>query len=99
VNLKVGILNNADLQVVLDTYNSARVEDRRAGTVEKASGFGDVTTRLKVNFWGNNGGPTALGTIPFIKFPSNQDNLANHALEGGIIFPLAVQLPRGWDMG
>jgi hypothetical protein len=99
VNLKVGLLNNVDLQVVLDTYNRLRVNDRAAGTITRMSGFGDVTTRLKVNFWGNDGGKTALAMMPFMKFPSNQDSLGNNAVEGGIIFPLAVELPHGWGMG
>ncbi len=99
VNLKIGLLNNVDFQVVLETYNYFRVNNHAAGTGQKISGFGDVTTRLKINVWGNDGGTTALGLLPFVKFPSNQDHLGNNAIEGGVIFPLAVQLPRGWDMG
>jgi hypothetical protein len=99
VNLKVGLLNNVDLQVVVDTYSRVRAQDRVAGTTVKMSGFGDITTRLKVNFWGNDGGSTALAMMPFAKFPSNQDGLGNNAVEGGIIFPLAIELLHGWGMG
>jgi len=99
VNLKIGLLNNVDFQVILETYNYVRVNNHAAGTVQKMSGFGDVTTRLKMNFWGNDGGTTAFGMLTFVKVPSNQDHLGNNAVEGGVIFPLAVQLPRGWDMG
>jgi hypothetical protein len=99
LNLKVGLFNQVDLQVVLDNYNHVRTEDRVAGAVTKQSGFGDVTTRLKVNFWGNDGGKTAFALMPFIKAPTNQDDLGNHAVEGGVILPLAVQLPWGWSMG
>ncbi len=99
VNLKLGLLNNVDFQLILNTYNYVRVKDRVTGTVEKMSGFGDVTTRLKVNFWGNDGGRTAFAMLPFMKFPSNQDGLGNNAVEGGVIFPLAVDLTHGWSMG
>ncbi|MEO8428565.1 MAG: transporter, partial [Verrucomicrobiota bacterium] len=99
VNLKVGIFNQVDLQVALDNYSHVRTEDRVAGSVVKQSGFGDVTTRLKVNLWGNDGGKTAFALMPFIKAPTNQDDLGNHAVEGGVILPLAVQLPWGWSMG
>lgn len=98
VNLKIGLLNNVDLQVVIDIYNSVREHDRMAGMVEKKSGFGDIATRLKVNLWGNDGGPTSLSMMPFVKFPSNQDGLGNDAVEGGVIFPFAVELPAGWGM-
>src|SRR5439155_3857989 len=99
VNLKIGLLNNVDFQVILETYDFVRVNDHASRTVQTMSGFGDVTARLKINFWGNDGGPTASGVIPFVKMPSNQDHLGNNAVEGGVIFPLAVRLPRGWDMG
>jgi hypothetical protein len=99
VNLKIGLFNNIDFQVILETYNYIRVIDRASGTVRKMSGFGDVTTRLKINLWGNDSGPTACGVMPFVKLPTNQDHLGNDAVEGGVIIPLAVQLPHGWDMG
>jgi hypothetical protein len=98
VNLKVGLLNDLDLQLVLDTYNHVRTKDQVAGTTMHQSGFGDVTLRLKKNFWGNDGGDTAFAMMPFVKLSTNQDGLGNHATEGGIIFPLGIALPHNWDM-
>lgn len=98
-NLKAGLCRNSDLQLVLPTYNSERIKDRAAGTTERNSGFGDLVTRLKINLWGNDGGQTAFAAMPFVKFPTAQDDLGNDSFEGGIIFPLAVELPRDWGMG
>jgi hypothetical protein len=97
VNLKAGLLNNADLQLVVENYVYEQV--RTAGVTTRKSGFGDLTTRLKVNLWGNDGGTTAFGVMPFVKFPTNTGGLANKQVEGGVIFPLAVELPYGWGMG
>jgi hypothetical protein len=99
MNLKVGLLNNVDLQVVLEPYTSAREHDRDARVVSKQRGFGDLTIRSKVNLWGNDGGTTAFALMPFVKLPTNQDNLGNNSVEGGIIAPLGVELPFGWGMG
>lgn len=99
VNLKVGLLNDVDLQLVLETWNHVRTDDRIAGAAVRQSGFGDLTVRLKKNFWGNDGGATAFAMMPFVKFPTNQDGLGNNSVEGGVIFPLAVELPAGWGMG
>ena len=63
------------------------------------SGIGDFTTRLKINLWGDDGGKTAFALLPFIKFPTSTDNLGNNAVEGGVIFPLAVKLPDDFDLG
>ncbi|MBA4148764.1 MAG: transporter [Verrucomicrobia bacterium] len=98
-NVKVGLCNSTDLQVLIPTYNWVRVKDRTTGAVQKNSGFGDIVTRLKINIWGNDGGKTAFGIMPFVKFPTAQDNLGNDAFEGGLILPLAVELPAGWSMG
>jgi hypothetical protein len=99
VNLKVGVLNNVDVQIILDDYLHVRTVNPVAGTAATQSGFGDFTTRVKINLWGNDGGETAFGVMPFVKFPTNTDHLGNDAVEGGLIFPLAVKLPAGWDMG
>jgi hypothetical protein len=97
VNLKAGLLNNVDIQLVVENYVYEQV--RAGGTTTRKSGFGDLTTRLKVNLWGNDGGMTAFGVMPFVKFPTNTGGLGNKQVEGGIILPLAVELPYGWGMG
>ena len=98
-NFKIGLLNNMDLQIVVETYNIQRTRDRDARANEQISGFGDVTVRWKTNLWGNDGGNTAFGVMPFVKFPTNQHGLGNDAVEGGIILPLAVSLPGDFNLG
>lgn len=99
VNMKIGLCNRVDLQVILDNYVNARTKDPATGTTERASGFGDITTRLKINLWGNDGGTTAFALMPFVKLPLTESNLRNGDTEGGIILPFAADLPGGWGMG
>jgi hypothetical protein len=99
LNLKVGVLNNVDLQLIVESYNIQRTTDRAAGTSSRMSGFGDLLLRTKINLWGNDGGPSALSIMPFVKFPTNQHGLGNDAVEGGIIFPFAMELPAEWGLG
>ena len=99
VNLKLGLLNNVDVQLVLDSHARVYSDDRIARSSWKASGFGDATTRLKVNLWGNDGGKTALALMPFVKWPLSASNLRNGKTEGGLIVPLAIELAEGWGMG
>lgn len=99
LNLKVGLLNDLDAQLILPTFNHVRTLDRTVGTVQENSGFGDVTVRSKWNVWGNDEGKTAFAVMPYVKFPTSQDDLGNGAFEGGLILPLAVALPHNWDMG
>ena len=99
VNVKAGLLNWMDLQVVLDTYNHVTTDDRLTSQKVTQSGLGDLTTRLKMNVWGNDGGKTALAVMPFVKIPTNQDDLGNDDVEAGIIIPFALELPAGWGLG
>jgi hypothetical protein len=99
INLKMGLLNNVDLQLILDTYVHSRVEEDSIRRVTQVSGFGDITTRLKINFSGNDRGKTAFAFMPFVKWPLPKSGLRNGKTEGGLIFPMAVDLAKGWDMG
>jgi hypothetical protein len=98
-NVKAGLFNNVDVQFVFDDYEHIRTGDRSAETSTTQSGIGDFTTRLKINLWGDDGGKTAFALLPFVKFPTSTDGLGNNAVEGGVIFPLAVKLPADFDLG
>jgi hypothetical protein len=98
MNVKVGVLNNVDFQLVLSPYQWQRIEDKTTGAVERRSGFGDITPRIKMNLIGNDSGFFALGVIPFVKFSTAQNDLGNGAYEGGVGIPYAFNVPN-WDVG
>jgi hypothetical protein len=101
LNLKVGLLNQADLQVVLSPYGRVRVEDETGTSTQVVtrSGFGDLEVRTKVNLWGNDAGPTALAAMPFIHVPTGDRGFTTGAVEGGVIFPFGSELPAGFGLG
>jgi len=98
MNLKIGLLNNLDGQLTLSPYRWEQTEDTRTGTVERRSGFGDITPRVKVNLVGNDGGFFALALIPFVKLPVNRSHVGNGSVEGGLKVPCAFDVP-GWEVG
>jgi hypothetical protein len=97
MNLKIGLLNRLDAQLLLETYNV--LYEREDGSRTTRRGYGDTTLRLKYNFWGNDGGRTAFAATPYVKFPTSQDGIGNRAVEGGLVLPLAVELPRSFYLG
>jgi hypothetical protein len=97
--LKIGLLNNVDLQLGLDPYTRERSTDRASGDRETASGFGDTVLRLKVNLWGNDDGGTALALMPFVAFPTGAEGLSSDHVEGGLIVPFAIKLPHEFNLG
>jgi hypothetical protein len=99
MNWKAGLANHVDFQIVVQTFNYLRIEDSSTGGVDSRSGFGDVLTRLKINLWGNDGGPTAMAVMPYVAWPTSQHDLGADTVEGGIIVPFAAELPAGFGLG
>jgi hypothetical protein len=93
LNLKLGLLNNVDIQIVVDPY--VRVDDGE----RTRQGFGDLQVRTKINLWGNDGGPTAFAFMPFIQIPTASDEVGSSHVEGGLIVPFAMDLAQGVSLG
>jgi len=88
-NLKTGLTNETDLHLVLRPW----IKEEGG-----AEGFGDVDVRLKWNLWGNDGGKTAGALMPFVTVPS-QTAVSTEEWEGGLIFPVSVDLCEGIGLG
>jgi hypothetical protein len=97
-NLKYGLTDSADVQLVLEPYSRVRVT-APGGARTTIDGVGDTTVRLKLNFAGNDGTGTAFGVMPFVKLPTAARRLGNGHAEGGLIFPIALQLGGDWSLG
>jgi len=91
--LKLGLFNQLDVQLVLEPYN--HVFEREGDYWrETSSGFGDTTLRLKYNLWGNDSGRSALALIPFVRFPTGAEGLTGEEVQGGLLLPFCLELPR-----
>jgi hypothetical protein len=98
INLKVGLFNQLDMQLVLEPYNHAH--EREDGYYEVTrKGIGDTTLRFKVNCWGNDGGSTALAVTPYVKFPTSEKRLGNDRVSGGFLVPFSAALPADFYLG
>jgi hypothetical protein len=90
---KIGLTNNADLEV---NVPFAGVHTYGSGPSSTLWGIGDTFVRSKINLWGNDGGDTAAALIPYVKAPSAPIGIGNGAVEGGLIGPLALNLPNNF---
>lgn len=96
MNLKIGLTNNMDLQLILPAYALSNAIDKD-GKSNSGGGVGDFAVRWKTNLFGNDEGPVAMGLMPWAKFPTGAGN--NGAIEGGLIMPFAVDLPLDFGLG
>ena len=97
-NLKAGLTNSMDLQVIVTPHQSETVETSDSPT-ERDSGVGDTLVRLKYNLLGNDDGPIAIGIMPFANLPTASGDMGSRRMEGGLILPFALSLPNEWSLG
>lgn len=91
-NVKIGLLPALDIQFLFDGFARRRSTDLATRTSDTGSFFGDeFTTRVKLNVWGNDGGPSALGVMPYL-------TLADRT-SGGVLVPFALALSARWSVG
>jgi hypothetical protein len=72
-------------------------EQARGGPKVRRRGAGDTVLRGKMNFFGNDGGPTAFGVMADVKLPTAADGLGNDKVEGALIVPFACEVGAGWE--
>lgn len=95
VNLKLGLHRALDLQLVGTTWSHLRVEPDGLAAAGEGRAFPALAVRLKWNLAGNDGGPFALGVLPYAEFAreGGDDPLV------GALVPVALALPGGNGLG
>jgi hypothetical protein len=102
-NLRIGLTNNTEVNVVWQPY--ATVWTRRSNPVStlRDSGLGGLDLRAKINVWGNDTFDkrgSALGLLPYITLPTDRRNgISPEHVEGGIIVPLAIKVSDKMGLG
>ena len=96
---KFGLTNWVDFELQYSGYQNLVATNNATGAgVAKGAGFGDIFVKSKINVFGNDGGAAALAVIPYVKIPSGGFPISNGAVEGGLIAPLQIQLPRDFGL-
>ena len=95
---KVGLTNNIDFEVNAPTLIGVRSVNSATNMSSTIWGLDDAFIRTKINLWGNDGGPSALALIPYVKAPVAPAGIGNGATEGGMIAPLSFALPDGFTL-
>jgi hypothetical protein len=95
---KLGLLNDLDAELITTPVIYQQTRFRDTDTSDYRTGSGDTIFRMKWNLWGNDGGQTAFGLLPYLKVPTNTRRLGNHYIEGGLILPLTIKLPNGFEL-
>ncbi len=93
---KLGLTQHTDLELAFAPLNFNHTTDRASDTRTSTAGISDLTTRVKFNLLGNDGGDYAVAVVPYVKLPTASSNLGNGHVESGAYIPAAVKLPDDW---
>jgi hypothetical protein len=97
MNVKIGLRNNVDAQVIYTPYQIERTHVAGTRTIAQHAWFATITPRVKFNLAGNDGGPFAVALMPFVSLPIGDDD-PDRTIEGGVGVPYSFDVP-GWDLG
>src|SRR5579871_5112245 len=96
--LKLGVTNTLDVEVNIAPYEQVTTHDAAAGTTTVAGGVGDLFLRAKWNLKGDDGGAVSVALFPYVKIPTAPHGIGNGAVEGGLIIPVAINLPGNFQL-
>lgn len=95
-NVRIGLTRRLEADIVIEPYGTAREgrgEPRRGGV-------GALTLRAKLNFFGNDGGATALALLPFVVIPLDRSGPIGPAdTEYGVLLPFAIEIDERFSLG
>jgi hypothetical protein len=99
--IKIGLLNNLDAEVMIEPYQTitATVEAQSFRPFRRTvSGFGDLSSRVKLNVWGNESGKTALSISGNATFPTANARVGGGRYAAGPSLEFAAQLPGDFEL-
>jgi len=98
LNLRLGM--RSDLEAGLFLAPWTRVVREAPGAPRAVdAGFGDIALRAKYNFWGVDGGPSALGLIGDVVLPTAARGLGNRFVEPRVFLPMNLTVGEGFEIG
>ena len=94
--VKLGLTDQWDIEANITPYETVAVRDHGATT--SVSGVGDLYLKAKRNLVTKADAALDVGLAPFLKLPTARAGLGDGAVEGGLIIPVSLALPRSWSL-
>lgn len=96
MNIKYGLTDSMDAQLII--VPSERVRTVTGNQETELEGVSDLTLRLKKNVWGNDGGSTAFGLLPYVTIPSGSE-VSTKTGGAGLVTPFSWNIGENWGLG
>ena len=97
-NVRLGLTSFAEIDLLFAAYTYILTTDKNTGAEQRQGGFSDLTLRSKINIFGGDGGPLAIGLIPSVTFPSGANGIGTRGFAGGFGLPVQFELPFDFQL-
>jgi hypothetical protein len=97
--VRVGLTGTLEAQISWTAFGHVRIRDRSTGSVDHASGVGDLTLALQRNLASPDGSGFSLAATPFVTLPTGGRAIGAGDWSAGLLVPLGYELGEGVQIG
>jgi hypothetical protein len=97
--VRIGLADSLEAQIGWTAFGHVRTRDRLTGSVDKASGVGDLTLALRQNLMNPDGSGLSLALMPFASLPTGGSAIGAGDWSAGLLVPLSYDLGGGAQIG
>lgn len=97
--VRVGLTDTLEAQLGWTAFGHVRTRDRSTGSVDSASGVGDLTVALRQNLVSPDGSGFSLAVMPFATLPTGGGAIGAGLWSAGLVVPLSYDLGEGVQIG
>lgn len=94
--VKYGLTGSTDIEAAITPFETVRTRDP-SGTVERASGIGDVYLRVKQRLTPADA-KAQFALIPYVKLPTAKSSIGNGKVEAGLVGTGVFTLPAEFSL-
>jgi hypothetical protein len=97
--VRIGLTDSLEAQIGWTALGHVRTRDRLTGSVDKASGVGDLTLALRQNLMNPDGSGLSLALMPFATLPTGGSVIGAGEWSAGLLVPLSYDVGEGVQIG
>jgi hypothetical protein len=97
--VRIGLTDSLEAQLGWTAFGHVRTRDRSTGSVDHASGIGDLTLALRQNLVSPDGSGFSLAVMPFATLPIGGTEIGAGEWSAGLLVPLSYDLGGGVQLG
>ncbi|HET9640281.1 MAG TPA: transporter [Allosphingosinicella sp.] len=97
--VRIGLTDSLEAQLGWTAFGHVRTRDRSNGSVDRASGSGDLAVALRQNLVSPDGSGFSLAVMPFATLPTGGAAIGAGDWSAGLLVPLSYDLGEGVQIG